>query len=212
MSEVIEACRLHLSPALLMRKERRMHGRLLLGVLATAVFVVGCSQSDSGITSSVKSKLIADDMVKARNIDVDTKDRVVTLTGTVQSPTEENRAVEIARNTKGVADVVDRIAIVSAEPGAAPTTGFDSAPAPSIRGAVGDATITSDVKARLLADSDVSGIRIDVNTRDGVVTLSGTVANSAQKARAAELAAKADNVVRVEDNLLVKGTAPQPVR
>ena len=189
-----------------------MHGRLLLGVLATAVLLGGCAQSDSGITSSVKSKLVADDMVKARNIDVDTRDRVVTLTGTVQSPTEENRAVEIARNTKGVADVVDRIAIVSAEPGAAPTTGLDSAPAPSIRGAVGDATITSDVKARLLADSDVSGLRIDVDTRDGVVTLSGTVANAAQKARAVDLAAKADNVVRVEDNLLVKGSAPQPVR
>jgi osmotically-inducible protein OsmY len=185
-----------------------MHGRSLLGVLVTAVLVVGCSQSDSGITSSVKSKLIADDMVKARNIDVDTRDRVVTLRGTVQSPTEENRAVEIARNTKGVADVVNRIAIVSGEPGAAPTTGLDSAPASSISGAVGDATITSDVKARLLADPDVSGIRIDVDTRDRVVTLSGTVANAAQKARAAELAAKADNVVRVEDNLLVQSTPP----
>ena len=95
-----------------------MHGRLLLGVLGTAVFVVGCSQSDSGITTSVKAKLVADDLVKARNIDVDTRDRVVTLRGTVQSPTEENRAVEIARNTNGVADVVDRISVVSAEPGA----------------------------------------------------------------------------------------------
>jgi hyperosmotically inducible protein len=185
-----------------------MHGRLLLGILATAVLVVGCSQSDSGITSSVKSKLVADDMVKARNIDVDTRDRVVTLTGTVQSPTEESRAVEIARNTKGVADVVDRLAIVTKEPGAAPTTGLDSGPAPSISGAVGDATITSDVKARLLADSDVSGLRIDVDTRNGVVTLSGAVSTAAQKSRAAEIAAKADNVVRVEDNLLVQQAAP----
>ena len=187
-----------------------MHGRLLLGVLTTAALLVGCAQSDSGITSSVKSKLVADEMVKARNIDVDTKDRVVTLTGTVQSAIEENRAVEIARNTQGVADVVDRLAIVSAEPGSAPTSGFGS-PATSIGGAIGDATITSDVKARLLADPDVSGIRIDVDTRDRVVTLSGTVASAAQKARAVELAAKADNVVRIEDNLLVSA-APQPAR
>src|SRR5215470_16958364 len=126
-----------------------MHGRLLLGVLGTAALLVGCSQSDSGITSSVKSKLVADEVVKARNIDVDTRDRVVTLTGTVQSPIEESRALEIARDTKGVADVVDKMSVASSgEPGAAPTTGFT---APGVSGAVGDTTITNDVRARLLA-------------------------------------------------------------
>ncbi len=133
-----------------------MHGRLLLGVVGTAILVVGCAQSDSGITSSVKSKLVADDFVKARNISVDTQDRVVTLTGTVQSAIEESRAIEIARNTSGVADVVDKMSVASAEPGAAPTTGLDTAPATSVGGAISDAAITSDVRARLLADADVN--------------------------------------------------------
>jgi hyperosmotically inducible protein len=186
-----------------------MHGRLLLGVLGTTVFVVGCSQSDSGITSSVKSKLVADDIVKARSINVDTQDRVVTLSGSVQSPIEENHAIEIARNTKGVADVVDKMSVLSAEPGATPTTGLDTAPATSVGSAISDSTITSDVRARLLADPDVSGQKIDVDTRDRVVTLSGTVADATQKSRAAALAGKADNVVRVEDNLLVQ-SAPTP--
>lgn len=187
-----------------------MHGRLLLGVLGTAVLLVGCSQSDSGITSSVKSKLIADDVVKARDINADTRDRVVTLTGTVQSPTEESRAIEIARNTKGVADVVDKMSVNSAEPGAAPTTGrLDTAPSTSVGSAVGDATITSDVKARLLSDADVNGQKIGVDTHDGVVTLSGTVATLEQKSKAVELAGKAENVLRVEDNLLVP-SAPAP--
>jgi hyperosmotically inducible protein len=185
-----------------------MHGRLLLGVLGTAMVLVGCSQSDSGITSSVKSKLIGDEVVKARHIDVDTHDRVVTLTGTVQSPIEESRAIEIARDTKGVADVVDKMSVASSEPGAAPTTGL-TAPAPGVRSAVGDTTITTDVRARLLADSDVSSQKIGVDTHDGVVTLSGTVATLEQKSKAVELAGKADNVVRVEDNLLVQST-PTP--
>jgi hyperosmotically inducible protein len=189
-----------------------MHGRLLLGVVGTAILVVGCAQSDSGITSSVKSKLVADDIVKARNISVDTQDRVVTLTGTVQSATEESRAIEIARNTSGVADVVDKMSVASAEPGAAPTTGLDAAPTTSVGGAISDAAITSDVRARLLADADVNRQNIDVDTRDRVVTLSGTVANAAQKSRAAELAGKADNVVRVEDNLLVQSTPPSSPR
>jgi hyperosmotically inducible periplasmic protein len=189
-----------------------MNGRILLGVLGTAVLLSGCSQSDSGISTSVKSKLVADDVVKARNIDVDTKDRVVTLTGTVQSPTEENRALEIARNTKGVADVIDRMSVAAGEPGAAPTTGLDSAPARSVGGAIGDATISSDVKARLLADADISALKIDVDTRDRVVTLTGIVNSPAQKSRAVELAGKADNVARVEDNLLIQETTPAPGR
>ena len=186
-----------------------MHGRLLLGVLGTAVLLAGCSQSDSGISTSVKSKLVADEMVKARSINVDTRDRVVTLTGTVQSPTEENRALEIARNTKGVADVVDRMSVASGEPGSAPTTGqLDSAPSTSVGRAIGDATITSDVKARLLTDAEVSGLKIDVDTRDRIVTLTGIVNSAAQKSRAVEVANKADNVVRVEDNLLVQESTP----
>jgi|SRR6185369_9132079 hyperosmotically inducible protein len=184
-----------------------MHGRLLLGVLGTAALLVGCSQSDSGITSSVKSKLIADEVVKARNINVDTHDRVVTLTGTVQSPIEESRAIEIARDTNGVADVVDKMSVASGEPGAMPTTGL-TAPA-GVSGAVGDTTITNDVRARLLADADVSSQKIGVDTHDRVVTLSGTVATLEQKSKAVELAGKADNVLRVEDNLLVQST-PAP--
>ena len=190
-----------------------MRSRLLLSVLGAAVFVVACSQSDSGITTSVKSKLIADNIVKARDINVDTRDRVVTLTGTVQSPTEENRALEIARNTKGVADVIDRMAVISSEPGAAPTTGqLDSAPATSVGGAISDAAITSDVRARLLADPDVNAQKIDVDTRDRVVTLTGIVNSPAQKSWAVELAKKADNALRVEDNLLVQESTPAPRR
>lgn len=189
-----------------------MHGRLLLGVLGTAVLLAGCSQSDSGISSRVKSKLNADEVVKARNINVDTKDSIVTLTGAVQSPIEESRAIEIARNTQGVADVVDKMSVASGEPGATPTTGLDTAPTSAVGGAVSDATITSDVKARLLADADVSGQKIDVATHDRVVTLSGTVATLEQKSKAVELAGKADNVVRVEDNVLVQSAPPPATR
>jgi hyperosmotically inducible periplasmic protein len=189
-----------------------MHGRLLLGVLGTVALLAGCSQSDSGITSDVKSKLIADETVKARNINVDTQDKVVTLSGMVQSPVEERRAIEIAQNTKGVADVIDKMSVMSPEPGAAPTTGqLDTAPATAVGGAIGDATITSDVKARLLADTEIDGQKIEVQTHDRVVTLSGTVGTAAQKSRAVDLATKADNVVRVEDNLLVQ-SAPAPAR
>ena len=171
----------------------------MLAILGPALFVVGCSQSDPGITTSVKTQLMADEVVKARNINVDTRDRVVTLTGTVQSAQEEARALQIARNTKGVADVIDNITVSSpAEPGAAPTTGETATEA------ITDAGLTAKVKTSLLADPDVSGLRIDVDTRDRIVTLSGAVGSSTEKARAVELAGKVDGVTRVEDRLTVR--------
>ena len=180
-----------------------MKFRSLLGMLAPVVFAVGCSQSDPGITTAVKAQLAADELVKARNINVDTRNHVVTLTGTVQSQQEETKALQITRNTKGVADVVDNITVgSSSEPGSAPTTGrVGDTPATE---PITDAGITAKVKTRLLADPDVSGLRIDVDTRDGIVTLSGVVSSAAKKAHAVELAGKVDNVNRVEDRLTVR--------
>jgi len=85
---------------------------MLIGACTLALFATACAQSDTGITTAVKGKLVADDLVKARQINVDTKDKVVTLTGEVRTQAEETRALEIARETKGVRDVIDQIAVV----------------------------------------------------------------------------------------------------
>ena len=49
--------------------------------------------------------------MKASQIDVDTKDKVVTLTGTVDSEIMKNRALEIARKTNGVTSVNDNMMV-----------------------------------------------------------------------------------------------------
>ena len=129
----------------------------------------------------------------------------------VQTAAEEAKALQIARNTKGVANVVDNIVIgPSTEPGAAPTTGRvgDTSIGAAASEAVTDAGITTKVKSKLLADPDVSGLRIDVDTRDGVVTLTGTVSSSTEKTRALDLAGRVDNVKRVEDKLTVRPRTP----
>jgi osmotically-inducible protein OsmY len=197
------------------------------GMIAT----IACAQSDPGVTTAVKSKLAADDTVKAYQIDVDTNDRVVTLSGTVETPAAKEHAVMIARQTEGVRDVVDRIAV---DPGAAATTGdlreganeagrevrerareaADTAEdlgrdaqakageAADRAGAVlTDAAVTSTVKAKFLADPAVSGLKIDVDTKEGVVTLNGMVATKAEADRAMSLARESDGVKRVVSNL-----------
>jgi hypothetical protein len=89
----------------------------LAGLFSAAALVVtvGCAQTDTGITTNVKAKFATDDVVKANDINVDTKDHIVTLSGAVGSEAVRHRAVEIASTTGGVRDVVDRLTVRGAE-------------------------------------------------------------------------------------------------
>ena len=63
------------------------------------------------LTAKIKSKLALDDQVEAMRIDVDTSGDVVTLSGSVRSEAERERAVRLARETEGVRQVVDRLVV-----------------------------------------------------------------------------------------------------
>jgi osmotically-inducible protein OsmY len=65
--------------------------------------------SEAGLTAKIKAKMALDDLVKARTIDVTTQGTTVTLTGTVESKAERDRAVSLARETDGVTRVVDEL-------------------------------------------------------------------------------------------------------
>ena len=69
-----------------------------------------------------------------------------------------------------------------------------------------DTWITTKVKADLLAESDVSGLDISVETANGVVSLSGDVDNQAQIDRATAIARGIEGVTSVDaKQLKVKG-------
>ena len=63
------------------------------------------------LTAKIKSKMALDDLVKARNIHVETDGAVVTLTGDVSSDAERQRAVQLTKETEGVRSVVDRLQV-----------------------------------------------------------------------------------------------------
>ena len=66
---------------------------------------------DAAITTKVKSAVFAEPGLKTLQIGVDTKDGVVTLSGTVDSPIMKDRAMQIAEHVEGVRSVVDNLAI-----------------------------------------------------------------------------------------------------
>lgn len=182
-------------------------------LVAAAIIAVGCGQTDAGITTNVKTKMAADDNVKAYQIDVDTRNGVVTLSGDVETVVAKTEAVRITRETDGVRDVIDQIQVneTAATGGlleSAEQTGRDigtrAGDAANRAGAViSDAAVTSAVKAKFLADTTVSGFSIDVDTKSGVVVLNGTVKSRAEAERAVMLARQTEGVDHVVDNLTV---------
>ena len=157
-----------------------------IAVAVMTALCLGCSASDAGITTAIKSDLAADEEVKAYQIDVDTKDKVVTLTGTVDTPRAKTRAVEIARLQKGVFQVIDNVTVTAAGPTV-----------------ISDAALTASVKAKFGADATMSGSKITVDTLDGVMTLSGEVRSETQKEAAVRLARETMDVREVNDRTTV---------
>lgn len=66
---------------------------------------------NAGLTAKIKAKMALDDSIQAAAIDIDTDGSVVTLTGTVRSEAERSRALQLARETDGVTQVVDRLRV-----------------------------------------------------------------------------------------------------
>jgi hyperosmotically inducible protein len=93
---------------------------LLTGFFVLIAGLAGCANSgeksgayvdDAWITSKVKSEMVANKSVKARDISVNTNRGVVTLSGNAATWDESNKAAEIARGVKGVTQVENDIHI-----------------------------------------------------------------------------------------------------
>lgn len=85
-----------------------------------------------------------------------------------------------------------------------PASGDTSADTKSAGAVVDDTVVTTKVKTALLADSDIKGLQINVDTSNAVVTLSGAVDNQTQIDRAGKLAADVQGVKSVTNNLTIK--------
>lgn len=69
---------------------------------------------------------------------------------------------------------------------------------------IDDLTITATVSTGLAKDPDLSAIKINVDTKDGVVTLNGPAPSAAAKDKATEIAKQVKGVTSVNNQLMVK--------
>jgi hyperosmotically inducible periplasmic protein len=172
-----------------------------LGLTIVAFAVVACTPTrtqqsagevidDSVLTAKVKTALIDDPVTKARKIDVESYRGVVQLGGFVNSQEEKSRATEVARSVSGVQEVRNDLRVSDADQ--------------TVGSRIDDGLITTQVKAKLVADSRTDAYKINVTTSGGVVQLSGFVDNSDAKQRAGEIARSVDGVSNVRNDLEIR--------
>ena len=73
-------------------------------------------------------------------------------------------------------------------------------------GTMDDVSITAAVSAELVKDADLSALTINVDTKNGNVTLNGPAPTAAAKEKAATLAKAVKGVTSVDNRLVVKGS------
>lgn len=179
----------------------------------------GNAIKDSWITLKVHSQFVPEDALENSDIDVDTNNGVVTLTGTVASDAGRTRAVAIAKATDGVKSVTDRLRVAPESTAAAREAGREAGADAKDAGrtaagatreatgttgrAVSDGWLKSKIAAQMVTEDSLDNSDIDIDVEHGVVSLSGEVRTAAAKDRAAAIAKATDGVKSVTNNLKV---------
>ena len=198
---------------------------VLMAISAIGVAAAGAGQvgaiKDGWLVMKVHSEMLDEDVLSGSDIDVDAKDGVVTLQGTVPSEAARARALEVARKNDGVKRVIDQLKIGA--PQGASTAGTmakagdkaeratdkavdkSASAAKSTGRAIDDGWIKSKIYAQYMADWNtvLDDSDIDVDVDNNVVTLSGTVKSAEAKTKAVATAKATDGVKSVRDQLTV---------
>jgi hyperosmotically inducible periplasmic protein len=147
----------------------------------------GTMLDDAAITTKVKTALIGDSSIKARNIDVDTVAGEVILSGYVDSQQEADKAGSIAKSVAGVARVKNELKVGTR----------------TIGQGVDDKVLGTKIKAQLMKEPGIRSLNIDVDVYSGTAKISGAVASQAQKNEILNLVRSVEGVQGVVDNLQI---------
>jgi len=163
------------------------------------IAVVGdqpAESSDTWISMKVKAALLYRRNVSGTKTEVYVKDGIVTLKGVAASQAQKELTTEYAKDIDGVKGVENEIVVSASPETRGETTGEK----------IDDASITAQVKGSLLLHRSTSTLSTKVTTTDGVVTVSGTARNEAEKALVTRLATDINGVQSVVNNMTVATT------
>jgi osmotically-inducible protein OsmY len=158
-------------------------------VLLVTSVPVHASTMDDRIQASAEKSYVFKTYLKGDDIKIQSKDGVVSLTGTVSEESHKSLAQETVAGLPGVKSVDNRLEVKGEHPAEK-----------------SDAWISTKVKTTLLFHRSVSAMT-EVNTKDGIVTLKGDADNQAQKELTTEYARDVDGVRDVKNEMTVSKTS-----
>jgi len=135
-----------------------------------------------------------------KNIDVKVENRSVTLSGSVETPTQRNGAEQIARAVDGVAGVTNNLTVTNPQAATEP-------PAANAPPADSNAELAKRVEFELYRTNAFNTSTMQVRAEDGAVTLAGTVRSRAEQLLAERVVQSVSGVKKVTNELKVTASA-----
>lgn len=155
---------------------------------------VHASTTDDRIESSAKKSYVFKTYLEGDDIKIQSKDGVVSLTGTVSEESHKSLAQQTVADLPGVKSVDNRLEVKGDHPAEN-----------------SDAWLSAKVKATLLLHQNVSA-KTEVSTKDGIVTLQGEATSQAEKDLTTEYAKDVEGVKDVRNEMTVSDTSGRTPR
>lgn len=175
-------------------------------VAAAAALALGLSACQKADDSAATAPVPPNNVATAPATTPSTAPAAVTPAPTTPGEKLDNaiaRTEQAADNAKASAS--ESTAEALKEAGADAKSALQSA-GTALGHAMDDASLTAMVKTQLARDPDISALRIDVDTKDGAVTLNGSAPTAAAKTRAEDIAKAVQGVKSVSNRLEVKAS------
>ena len=166
---------------------------MIAGALLVTSTSLRASDTDSRIESSAAKSYVFKTYLKDDSIKTESKDGVVTLTGTVADASHKSLAEDTVASLPGVKSVDNQLVVNGEQPAEH-----------------SDTWISMKVKTALLFHRNVSATGTTVYTKDGIVTLQGEASSMAQKELTTEYAKDIDNVKEVKNEMTIAKTPAAP--
>ena len=167
----------------------------LFPVLAVALLLASApaqasSKTDNRIEDSAKKSYVFKTYLKGDDIQIQSRDGVVTLTGSVLEESHKSLARETVAELPGVKKVDNQLEVKG-----------DS---PAVNS---DLWLGTKVKTTLLFHRNVNALKTEVSVKDAIVTLRGDAANEAQKELTTEYAKDVTGVKDVMNEMTISGAS-----
>lgn len=151
---------------------------------------------DAWVDGKIETTFTLNPYLSPFAIDTHVNQGVVVLSGTVESQVDKDLAYELATSVEGVTEVVNELQVDSES-----NQQDSQETGPKFSDRVADATTTARVKFALLANKSTEGLKINVDTSNGIVTLEGKVQSRQHRDLAEQIAMNSEGVAEVNNRL-----------